>query len=126
MPPHPKLQVLHAFQPLARSLGVYRAEHFSCERGKSAVARNILQTIAYTVLCLSLVAASLISCWMLVALPMDRSERAFHLGLVLVHMQQAVMYTAMTKENRQVFRALGHLQQTVDKRKHLPRPPPHL
>lgn len=112
-----KIQVLRAFQPMARSLTIYNTEHFSRLNRPRAIGQNLLQAAGYTTLAFSLIIVLVLNLLAFGNVELEWHERAFHLGLMLGQMQQLFIFAAMSRKNRQITNALEKLQRTVTNRK---------
>lgn len=112
-----KLQVLHAFYPLAHSLAAYNADNFTSTNSRRVIGRNLLRALGSTVMFAALLSVTSMIGWTCVVVELSWNERAYHLVSMLCIMQQFCIYASMTTKNGQIFDALQLLQQTVGNRK---------
>lgn len=119
MPAHANLKVLHAFNPLARSLAVFNWDNFSNNHPPHIVRRNTLQAVCCGIAYVSIIVISVMNGWSVFVFKLGWSERAFHLVVMLCLLQQFFIYTSMARKNRQIIEAMDQLQQSVTNREHL-------
>lgn len=115
----PQIEVLRGYRPFARTLAVYNPENYGPNNDQRLVTRNLLEAIGSTILCISLVILSSLSLYICLAVAEDLLERIYQLTLILVQMQQVLIYISMSRKNRQILDALAQLQKIVNNRKNL-------
>lgn len=113
-----RLDVLRGFRPLAHSLTIYNTKHFNYnENGLLALILNILRALVYTALVSTLAILACFNCRWVFLPRIEWSERAFHLAMLLVLIQQLFIFVTMTQKNHQISDTLEQLQRTVNSRK---------
>lgn len=116
MPIKSKVHVLHGFDPIAETLTVYNYEKFDRTISHGFIMQNIFRAIGYSGLILTLAILACFNCRWVFLPDIEFNERAFHLAMMLVLIQQLVIFTTTTKESRKIIDFVRQLQQTVDNR----------
>lgn len=115
-----RYQVLRGFRPLARSLTVYNVDHFNRNNnGLLQIMGSAFRALGYTALVSTLAILACFNCRWCFLPRIEWSERAFHLVMMLVLIQQLVIFTTMTNKNRKIVDTVHLLQKTVNSRKNL-------
>lgn len=119
MPTKTKIHVLRGFDPIARTLTVYDSENFAGSNNRRVIRENIFRAFVYSGLILTLAILACFNCRWCFLPGIEWSERAFHLAMMLVLVQQLVIFSSTTKQSRQIVDFVKQLQRTVDSRRHL-------
>lgn len=115
----PKVHVLRGFDPIARTLTVYDSENFGRHNDRSVFMQNILRAIGYSGLILTLAILACFNCRWVFLPGIEWSERAFHLAMMLVLIQQLVIFSSTTNKSRRIIDFVKQLQQSVNSRRNL-------